>query len=274
MIVHCSRYLITKVLPDYSPASPPQPENVLIGSDGHLRLTDFGFAKAVPEGYRTFTLCGTPEYCAPEVILNQGHGLEADWWSVGVLVYEMLVGRAPFVDDDLTMLYAKIITGVFALPTHVSPACQDILRALLTQVRGGGCLGDSPAYTYRKGASSSVPDPVFLCACLLFCCVYPFRTRNLIFLGRVRFLSRTPSPQDPQRRLGGRGGAAEVRAHPWFTGVDWGALAARRIPAPYVPLCRGPFDSGNFEEVPRNNPMLRAPKIRLTEQQQKLFKDF
>mgnify|MGYP001440972244 CR=1 FL=1 len=63
-----------------------KPENLLIGNDGYLKLTDFGFAKILNEG-RTFTICGTPEYIAPEVILNQGHGKAVDWWTLGVLIY-------------------------------------------------------------------------------------------------------------------------------------------------------------------------------------------
>jgi len=79
-----------------------KPENLLIGADGYLKLTDFGFAKFV-EG-RTYTLCGTPEYLAPEILLNKGewklnlknffsgHGKPVDWWCLGILIYEMLAG--------------------------------------------------------------------------------------------------------------------------------------------------------------------------------------
>jgi protein kinase A len=62
-----------------------KPENILIGTDGYLKLTDFGFAKSIEN--RTFTLCGTPEYLAPEILQNQGHGKPVDWWTLGVLIY-------------------------------------------------------------------------------------------------------------------------------------------------------------------------------------------
>jgi serine/threonine protein kinase len=68
-----------------------KPENILIGADGHIRMSDFGFAKKLIED-KTLTVCGTPEYLAPEIILEKGHSLSVDWWSLGILIYEMLSG--------------------------------------------------------------------------------------------------------------------------------------------------------------------------------------
>ena len=71
-----------------------KPENILIDDEGYLKLTDFGFAKYCET--RTYTLCGTPEYLAPEIVDRKGHGRSVDWWSVGCIIYEMLTGQPPF----------------------------------------------------------------------------------------------------------------------------------------------------------------------------------
>merc|ERR1712086_128822 len=86
-----------------------KPENLLIDQTGYLKLTDFGFAKHI--SFKTFTLCGTPEYMAPEVLLNRGHGKGVDYWQLGILMYEMLCGQPPFVDNDPMGIYQQILAG-------------------------------------------------------------------------------------------------------------------------------------------------------------------
>jgi len=108
-----------------------KPENLLLDAGGHLKVADFGFAKALPRGGRTYTLCGTPDYLAPEVILNKGHGPSADWWAAGVLVYEMLAGAPPFVEADVGATYRRAVEGRFAVPPHFSAAARDLVRRLL-----------------------------------------------------------------------------------------------------------------------------------------------
>lgn len=74
-----------------------KPENVLVQSNGYVKLTDFGFVKRLKAWDRTYTLCGTPEYIPPEIILNVGHGRAADWYTLGIFAYELIMGRPPFM---------------------------------------------------------------------------------------------------------------------------------------------------------------------------------
>lgn len=108
-----------------------KPENLLIGEDGYLRLTDFGFAKVLEGGGRTYTLCGTPEYLAPEILLNKGHGKPVDWWTLGILVYEMLVGIDPFSDEDPMAIYQKILKGKIKFPKDFDNDAKSIVKHLL-----------------------------------------------------------------------------------------------------------------------------------------------
>lgn len=76
-----------------------KPENILIDNKGHIKLTDFGLCKVNSEGL-TYTMCGTPEYVAPEIMLRKGHDHCVDWYSLGILIYEMLSGAPPFYSKD------------------------------------------------------------------------------------------------------------------------------------------------------------------------------
>jgi serine/threonine protein kinase len=73
-----------------------KPENILLGKDGHIKVTDFGLSKFFNEDDRAYTLCGTPEYLAPEILLGKGYDKSVDWWSLGILIYEMLIDGSPF----------------------------------------------------------------------------------------------------------------------------------------------------------------------------------
>lgn len=107
-----------------------KPENILLSSDGYLKLTDFGFAKVIE--HRTYTLCGTPEYIAPEVLLHKGHGKPVDWWTLGILIYEMIVGYPPFVDEDPMGIYQKILRGKIVFPRIFDNDAKGLVKKLLT----------------------------------------------------------------------------------------------------------------------------------------------
>ena len=118
-----------------------KPENILINKNGYLKLTDFGFAKVINNN-KTYTLCGTPEYLAPEIILNKGHGKPVDWWTMGILLYEMLVGIDPFSDDDPMMIYQKIIKGKIRFPNTIDKNAKSLIKHLLIAdtTKRFGCL--------------------------------------------------------------------------------------------------------------------------------------
>ena len=106
-----------------------KPENLLVDSEGYLKLTDFGLVKLCL--YKTYTVCGTPEYMAPEVLLNKGHGSGVDWWTLGVFLYELLIGLPPFYDHDPIKMYDKIINNKPRFLKGFDPGAKELVRRLL-----------------------------------------------------------------------------------------------------------------------------------------------
>jgi len=141
------------------------PDILMVDQKGHLQLVDFRFAKKLSEE-RTFTICGMADYLAPEIIQGKGHGLTADWWALGVLIYFMLNSDLPFGswrESDLD-IFAKIARGQLLFPNHFSLEVIDLLKKLL-QVDDSARLG-------CKGANSIKSHPWFKdmdWKCLLEC---------------------------------------------------------------------------------------------------------
>ncbi|EDV20515.1 uncharacterized protein TRIADDRAFT_60987 [Trichoplax adhaerens] len=107
-----------------------KPENVLLAADGFISLTDFGLSKESVEDKKTFSFCGTVEYMAPEVISRRGHTITADWWSFGVLMFEMLTGTLPFQGENRKETMTMILKSKLGMPQFISLGAQSLLRAL------------------------------------------------------------------------------------------------------------------------------------------------
>ncbi|KAI5287865.1 hypothetical protein KEM54_005666 [Ascosphaera aggregata] len=164
-----------------------KPENILLDYTGHIALCDFGLCKlGMKDEDRTNTFCGTPEYLAPELLLGHGYTKSVDWWTLGVLLYEMLTGLPPFYDENTNEMYRKILQEPLTFPSHdiVPGAARDLLTRLLDR--------------------------------------------------------------DPQRRLGANG-AAEIKAHHFFSNIDWRKLLERKYEPSFRPNVTDARDVTNFD---------------------------
>ena len=133
-----------------------KPENLVMNESGYVKLVDFGLAKQLISG-KTWTLCGTPDYLAPEIILNEGHDLAVDYWALGVLIFEMVVGAPPFYADDPMEVYEKILGGNPAMPTFFTRNLSDLIKKLLRSQQGkrlGNTRGGTAAVIKHKWFSS------------------------------------------------------------------------------------------------------------------------
>jgi serine/threonine protein kinase len=110
-----------------------KPENILLDAEGHIKLTDFGLVKTNLDTAlsTTSTFCGTPQYIAPEMLDQKPYTKAVDWWSLGVILYEMLIGIPPFSNQNLNRLYRSIRNDPIRFPESVSPEAQDLLLGLL-----------------------------------------------------------------------------------------------------------------------------------------------
>ena len=165
-----------------------KPENILLDKDGYIRVADFGLSRRnVTSNFSANSMCGTPEYLAPEVIFKMGHGKPVDWWAIGCIIYELLVGIPPFYCKTKEELFEKIKFGKIKYPIYVSDTSQDIISKLMLK--------------------------------------------------------------NPGRRLGTKNGAAEIKEHEFFKGLNWEALFEKKVLAPFIPLIQEETDITNFATV-------------------------
>lgn len=104
-------------------------ENLCLDKNGYLKVVDFILAKEVKD--RTYTMCGTANYLAPEIILNKGHGLSVDWWALGVLIYEMIGGVDPFSDEDVMKTYENILQRKLVFSSDFDDGSKSLIKHLL-----------------------------------------------------------------------------------------------------------------------------------------------
>jgi serine/threonine protein kinase len=116
-------------------------ENILIDENGYIKIIDYGLAKMLAENQETTSFCGTPEYLAPEMVSQSGHDKGVDWWALGVLIYEMLIGVTPFFNRNKNMLMSKIKTAKVVFPDRTkykieySDLIVDLIAKLLDKDR-------------------------------------------------------------------------------------------------------------------------------------------
>jgi len=204
-----------------------KPENVLLDADGHIKLTDFGLAKVLTQPDETArTFCGTPEYLAPEVIDGLPHDKSVDWWSLGVLIWEMLTGAPPFYDTNVQVMYEMIRAARLVFPGEDEDGEKSIKNVFGSSSAPGSPVNESLA---SINSSSDV------------CTISPL-ARSLL----VELLAREPS-----KRLGNRPGDNDVeaiKAHPFFASVDWNAVLAKRVSPPWKPEAVKATDVSHFDK--------------------------
>ncbi|KAK3720306.1 hypothetical protein QZH41_020387 [Actinostola sp. cb2023] len=177
-----------------------KPENLLLDSKGYCKLVDFGFAKKIGFGRKTWTFCGTPEYVAPEIILNKGHDLSADYWSLGILMYELLTGSPPFTGSDPMKTYNIILKGIDMIdfPRKITRNAHALIKKLCRDDDADDC-------DYHDDDDNS-----------------------MLFL--------FPDSDNPVERLGyQKGGLKDIMKHKWFDGFNWEGLRQRKLNPPIVP---------------------------------------
>ncbi|CAH8356422.1 unnamed protein product [Eruca vesicaria subsp. sativa] len=200
-----------------------KPENILMDVDGHVMLTDFGLAKEFEENTRSNSMCGTTEYMAPEIVRGKGHDKAADWWSVGILLYEMLTGKV----KNSCLVFAYMISMCCVMPF--------LLFFLQPPFMG------SRGKIEQKIVKDKIKLPQFLSS-------------------EAHSLLKGLLQKEPERRLGsGPSGAGEIKEHKWFKGMNWKKLEAREVKPSFKPEISGRQCIANFDKCWTEMSVLDSP---------------
>ncbi|NXU62418.1 KPCI kinase, partial [Horornis vulcanius] len=124
-------------------------DNVLLDSEGHIKLTDYGMCKeGLRPGDTTSTFCGTPNYIAPEILRGEDYGFSVDWWALGVLMFEMMAGRSPF--DIEPCFLAVILEKQIRIPRSLSVKAAGVLKSFLNKVRADTGFADIQGHPFFR----------------------------------------------------------------------------------------------------------------------------
>ncbi|XP_011860408.1 PREDICTED: ribosomal protein S6 kinase 2 beta [Vollenhovia emeryi] len=129
-----------------------KPENILLDTEGHISLTDFGLSKQPLDDSKAYSFCGTVEYMAPEIVNRKGHTCTADWWSFGVLMFEMLTGALPFQGTNRKETMTQILKAKLGMPHNLSTEAQALLRVLFKR---------NPANRLGSGGVDEIKSHIF-----------------------------------------------------------------------------------------------------------------
>ena len=205
---------------------------ILIAPNGYCKLVDFGFAK---KRDNSCTICGTLQYLAPEVIQNYAHGFTVDWWTLGIFIYEMVLGHPPFEDDASAKMYEKILCHDVTFPdSNINETKKNDNDKTESKENESDKTktGSDAAAKKEAGATNSKASRAGLTT----------KFQHLI----TRLLDKKA-----YRRLGAghsQTGAMQVKCHPWFAGLDWKKMLSMEIKPPYKPTIANNEDVSNFSD--------------------------
>ncbi|KAB5561819.1 hypothetical protein DKX38_006776 [Salix brachista] len=260
-----------------------KPENILLDSDGHAMLTDFGLAKQFDENTRSNSMCGTVEYMAPEIVQGRGHDKAADWWSVGILLYEMLTGKllSEIVETSSWCVFVctfackafslmTVTKGSVQLPSFgYCLKVQDVKKSLKWQCESYAIkcmlmhMLDTREYPhFSSSCSLLIVDMKYGDLCV---CEPPFiggnrdKIQQKIVKDKIKLPSFLSSEahsllkglliKDAGKRLGnGSLGSEEIKRHKWFKPINWKKLDVREIQPSFRPEVAGKHCIANFDK--------------------------